>query len=1049
MFSVGNVITLLVVVSILAIYRQLDRNNRALDKVKRYADRVTGELAGFIGEKSTEIKDLAIEIQVGLKTGKELLKRVRMVEEGLEGRATQMDDIEHRLNGYDATLGTLVDMSDRVDENLRRIRDESTFITGVGKEVRQAAQQLHAMRAEYPKLQEELHAQDRRELLAIHQQVMEDAERRAGAVAADFVELETHANQMSAGAKSFGDRVSELESVSLAELANQAQNITDTANQALEAAHGRAAKLEDLAFAALRTRIDDREEELSSRLQQLQGSLARATDEHQELATNVLAVQADFEATAQQLTEGLAQRSSALESSAVAQLEESGAQIEVTVTAGLADIERTALASAASRLEEHEVEVGGRLQRIESQQSDFIAFETSFRQVLEEKTVVLRDVIEQRSARLLEDHATQLENVKTRFGATETGLADLERNVAELKARTHRDMSDRLEAFEKDFFADLSSRSGAMTEQVDGWQVAVAATLEQLSRDMRTQAEQARTATAGELQAAIEALRERSGVELDRVESSLARFEEGLLERLRGSETIISEQHGLAREQLHSARAELAESYTRSVADVRDQLDHELDDATRNLSARIGSLDQESRDQAAALRESGAESRGGIELQLAQLQQSFQEEKSELIDGSAEERDRLRMELRALGDGVDHLGEEILLKTAGAAQEFGDLLREHEAGFRRRVDGLLDEFVATSDRQRDTLATLKREAETEHAQLLGKMQTEAQGVTGDIATADRKLKAFVDQTRLFERADSLRAELEQRTTDLEQRITTIQAQQESMEQLQSDLGKARKIGEEVAAKLTRFQAEKRRIESMEGDFRKLIAVSRDVDNKLGSIESNQDSLQEIQLKIRQLQDLEQTVESDYERLEKRRDVLDTTVTSVDKSFQRLDELEASLTTLAPGIDQAAGQLGELQKKVDVLGAGKDRADRAIKMLSQMDTVMAELETRMATMQGARDWLARTETRFEEISQQAEDQVGLLEALTKKEIADADDEGASEGAPSGAKRDTVVKLARNGWSVQEIAKATRLSRGEVELILEVNGSRSARGATGAR
>jgi DNA-directed RNA polymerase specialized sigma24 family protein len=34
------------------------------------------------------------------------------------------------------------------------------------------------------------------------------------------------------------------------------------------------------------------------------------------------------------------------------------------------------------------------------------------------------------------------------------------------------------------------------------------------------------------------------------------------------------------------------------------------------------------------------------------------------------------------------------------------------------------------------------------------------------------------------------------------------------------------------------------------------------------------------------------------------------------------------------------------------------------------------------------------------------------------------------------REVVVKLAREGWNSEEIARTTKLSRGEVELILEL-------------
>ena len=63
------VVTTLIVVSILIVYRQMDKNNRSLEKVKRYSDMVKGNLADFIEDKTTEVKELAIELKVNLKTG--------------------------------------------------------------------------------------------------------------------------------------------------------------------------------------------------------------------------------------------------------------------------------------------------------------------------------------------------------------------------------------------------------------------------------------------------------------------------------------------------------------------------------------------------------------------------------------------------------------------------------------------------------------------------------------------------------------------------------------------------------------------------------------------------------------------------------------------------------------------------------------------------------------------------------------------------------------------------------------------------------------------
>ena len=76
-------------------------------------------------------------------------------------------------------------------------------------------------------------------------------------------------------------------------------------------------------------------------------------------------------------------------------------------------------------------------------------------------------------------------------------------------------------------------------------------------------------------------------------------------------------------------------------------------------------------------------------------------------------------------------------------------------------------------------------------------------------------------------------------------------------------------------------------------------------------------------------------------------------------------------------------------------------------------------------------MAKTETRLEEVSKQAQEQVKLLGSILKDDNKSGK---GSKGAPSMGSRDVVTRLAHQGWSIQEISSATKLSRGEVELIL---------------
>jgi len=131
--------------------------------------------------------------------------------------------------------------------------------------------------------------------------------------------------------------------------------------------------------------------------------------------------------------------------------------------------------------------------------------------------------------------------------------------------------------------------------------------------------------------------------------------------------------------------------------------------------------------------------------------------------------------------------------------------------------------------------------------------------------------------------------------------------------------------------------------------------------------------------------------------------------------------------------QMPDRVEELNARLSQLANNKRDADAAMKQLALLDQTLEDVEGRMENLNQAREWLARTETRLEEVQQNAEEQVKLLGAILKQEKGGK----SGEGAPAMTTRDTVIKLARQSWNVDEIARATSLSRGEVELILELS------------
>ncbi|MDC7125234.1 MAG: hypothetical protein PQJ46_06695, partial [Spirochaetales bacterium] len=186
LFTTGNIITILIVLIILILYRQLDRNNRSLDKVRRYSEKVTSEIEAFVDQKTQDMKNLAIEIDVHQKTGKALLKRITDIEEGFSSKAAEVDEINEKIIEYDKALNELAGMTGKVDENLRRLHQESEFVDKVGKRLKDTKNKLFQLEKDIPKLNEDFAALNQKEFELLKAEMFSEVERQADSVKDDI-----------------------------------------------------------------------------------------------------------------------------------------------------------------------------------------------------------------------------------------------------------------------------------------------------------------------------------------------------------------------------------------------------------------------------------------------------------------------------------------------------------------------------------------------------------------------------------------------------------------------------------------------------------------------------------------------------------------------------------------------------------------------------------------------------------------------------------------------------------------------------------------------
>ena len=234
----------------------------------------------------------------------------------------------------------------------------------------------------------------------------------------------------------------------------------------------------------------------------------------------------------------------------------------------------------------------------------------------------------------------------------------------------------------------------------------------------------------------------------------------------------------------------------------------------------------------------------------------------------------------------------------------------------------------------------------------------------------------------------------------------------------------------MSAKIARFLSEQQKVDNLEGKIARIGSLSESVDLKLDRVTDANDSLQEIQVRLKQLEDLHEDLDARYGRLSEKSTVLDVASDGVDKNFERMTKMEKIIKNIAERLIPVRSQMEEAEERLLRLDEEKPKIDSVVEKVSSLDSTITEVDRRLDELGRAREWVARTETRMEELNTEIQNHIRLLGTLSER------DGRKSPGSPDISTREMVVKLARLGWNSEEIARTAKLSRSEVELILEI-------------
>jgi chromosome segregation ATPase len=1049
LFTAGNLITLAIVILVLVLFRQFDKGKRSLNMLSKYADKLKDDLAAYAAQKEEAVKSYGVSLDVEQQAARELMKQLQLTDQELADKAAAVAKIDERIHDYDTTLEELVQMTARVQENLGRLKEEAVFVEDTGAQVKGLREKLGALEKDLHKLEQQFERENAASLEKTQEAVI-------ASIRSTVADLAAQAETIERKVEDHREAVDKIEAQRVEHLEKDQELIKETLARSLEEAGRRADKLEDAALLKLRDQAQDRMEKLKAALEEkirtYQESAKAKVGEMQELFKQqrgeAKAVVVEFAAASkeqqqiwkQDIAEGEAARTE-LHLAIAAQKESFDANVDDLrkdwdrlsgeLNAGMethrqqwdtlaGDLQTKLTAQeqkwleAASGMDEAAVrqqeqwkaQVAGFEGTLEAQRKNWdLALQTQFDTWHKTMNDAIQQALEESGQRLESYKSAQAEEFQ-RLAAIADDAARLEGELRRIMAEAESRVRSNFTRFEEEAAALRQNAASSFDAQVKGFQTTLANLQSELAELQKT----AHSAVSKNLKDFE-----------DEFFTDLAQRKADIDRRFVDWQEVVEQRLGALQEESLTQRkdmeASLAEESRKTLVTQGERLTTDLEHLRQETTA----LEAGIREEMLAADETRASFRAQITQDMEELRLTAESSmKVEIGRYTLSSQETIKQNQRDLEARLKEIAQSLESRSSEIAAS-QDRVRE----LAEENDGRVAQFRVDLDKAREEAAIQRQE-------ILARTQEEAKALSAAVEEAERRIRDFTAQTKLFERTDELKTELERRIEDLRGDIDRLDQRKSEVAQMEGEFARIRRLGDEVGAKMNRFLLEQHRIEVMEADFNRLLQTSQAVEEKLAQVSDTDDTLEAVQVQIRRLEDALRETEEKYQRVERKNQTLEETNNGIARNFKALQESETTLAQVNQNLDSLSSQFGELRIGIETLAGENEKARETADKLGILDETLTSIEQRIKDMQKAREWLAGLETRMEEMYRQAQDHVKLAGDIVNRDPGPSRDD---KSALTPAVRENVLKLARRGWTVKEISNSVKISEGAVELILE--------------
>lgn len=313
-----------------------------------------------------------------------------------------------------------------------------------------------------------------------------------------------------------------------------------------------------------------------------------------------------------------------------------------------------------------------------------------------------------------------------------------------------------------------------------------------------------------------------------------------------------------------------------------------------------------------------------------------------------------------------------------------------------------------------------------------------------IAVIESEVKRFEKHTQIFDKAANVKEKLFSEIRQLMEQVGELKAQKVEMDELEKKIVKINSVAINTDAKYTDILNSNKKIENMENAMAEIRTFVDDVEGRLEGLNDAKIAIGNVESHLELVNRKYKDVESLISNLEQKETDLKRVLDGFGRADGSVKEIESKISLITRKIDDLQFKedtyeksLKSFEKESGLILQSQDKVMAVIARFNEMDSLVEDLEQRTNAINRHREWLVKAQTQIENLNAASDKKIKSLEALLNvSEQGNGNKRAEKTVSGEDNVKESVIKLSRQGWAIDDIAKALNLSTGEVEFIIDL-------------